>query len=69
MQKSLPYYMYYSKALGGTWEDVWAEWDITPKLQILTNEELTACLFHQPLIAELIAEVMKERDERTLSAI
>jgi hypothetical protein len=39
----------------------WGADDILSVLKLLTDEELKACLFHQPVIADLIADVMVER--------
>jgi hypothetical protein len=60
--KDLPYYTYFSTALGGPWEAEWPSYKIEAALHRLSDEELKACLFYQPVLADVIGQVLKERE-------
>jgi hypothetical protein len=45
--------------------DPWYENELLSDLSKLPDEELKAAMFHQPLLAELIAGILKQRDNTT----
>jgi hypothetical protein len=48
-----------------TTEDAeWSRSEIVKALLTLSDEELKVCLLHQPMLSELIAKILQQREEQ-----